>query len=64
MKAAVISVLTALGAAVAATASAGCIIAFIDEPSMPKAMIERWFYNKKKSGNPDFYFFIYKLDTK
>ena len=38
MKAAVISVLTAL---VAATASAGCIIAFIDEPSMPKAMIER-----------------------
>lgn len=41
MKAAVISVLTALGAAVAATASAGCIVVWIDEPSMPKAMIER-----------------------
>ena len=39
MKAAVISVLTALGAAVAA--SAGCIVVWVDEPSMPKAMIER-----------------------
>lgn len=41
MKAAVISVLTALGAVVAATASAGCIVVWVDEPSMPKAMIER-----------------------
>lgn len=41
MKAAVISVLTALGAAVAATASAGCIVVWVDEPSMPKAMVER-----------------------
>ena len=41
MKAAVISVLTALGVAVAATASAGCIVVWVDEPSMPKAMIER-----------------------
>ena len=41
MKAAVISVLTALGAAVAATASAGCLFGWIDEPSMPKAMIEK-----------------------
>ena len=41
MKAAVISVLTALGAAIAATASAGCLVVFVDEPSMPKAMIER-----------------------
>lgn len=41
MKAAVISVLTALGAAVAATASSGCLFVFVDEPSMPKAMIER-----------------------
>lgn len=41
MKAAVISVLTALGAAVAATATAGCVLIFIDEPSMPKAMIEK-----------------------
>lgn len=41
MKAAVISVLTALGAAIAATASAGCLLVWIDEPSMPKAMIER-----------------------
>lgn len=41
MKAAVISVLTALGEAVAATASAGCLVVFLDEPSMPKTMIER-----------------------
>lgn len=41
MKAAVISVLTALGAAVTATASAGCVFVFIDEPKMPKSMIER-----------------------
>ena len=41
MKAAVISELTALGSAVAATASAGCIVVWVDEPSMPKAMIER-----------------------
>ena len=41
MKAAVISVLTALGAAVAATASAGCLVVFLDEPSMPKTIIER-----------------------
>ncbi len=41
MKAAVISVLTALGAAIAATASVGCAIIFIDEPSMPRAMIEK-----------------------
>lgn len=41
MKAAVISVLTALGAAIAATASAGCLLVFIDEPSMPRAMIEK-----------------------
>ena len=41
MKAAVISVLTELGAAVAATASVGFAIIFIDEPSMPKSMIER-----------------------
>ena len=41
MKAVVISVLTALGAAVAATASAGCLVVFLDEPYMPKAMIER-----------------------
>ena len=37
MKAAVISVLTALGAA----ASAGCLVVWVDEPSMPKAMIEK-----------------------
>ena len=41
MKAAVFSVLTALGAAVAATASAGCIVVWVDETSMKKAMIER-----------------------
>lgn len=41
MKAAIISVLTALGAAVAATASAGCLVVWVDEPVMPKSMIER-----------------------
>ena len=38
---AVVSVLAALGAAVAATASAGCLFVFIDEPKMHKSMIER-----------------------
>lgn len=28
-----------LGALIAATASAGCMIAFVDEPTMPKSLL-------------------------
>ena len=41
MKAMLISAITALGALVAATATSGCVIVFIDEPKMPNSMIER-----------------------
>ena len=41
MKAIVISFVSALGALVAATATAGCALVWIDEPEMPKSMIER-----------------------
>ena len=41
MKAMLISIITALGAAVAATATSGCIIVWVDEPKMPKAMLEK-----------------------
>ena len=41
MKAMLISAITALGALVAATATSGCVFVFIDEPNMPKSMIER-----------------------
>lgn len=41
MKAVLISIITALGAAVAATATSGCIFVWVDEPEMPKAMLER-----------------------
>lgn len=41
MKAVLISIVSALGAAVAATATSGCLIVFVDEPTMPKAMIEK-----------------------
>lgn len=41
MKNLVISIISAIGALVAASATAGCLIVFIDEPSMPKSMIER-----------------------
>ena len=41
MKAVLISIISALGAAVAATATSGCLIVFVDEPTMPKAMIEK-----------------------
>lgn len=41
MKAVLISIISALGAALAATATSGCIFAWIDEPSMPKAMLEK-----------------------
>ena len=41
MKALLISVISALGAIVAATATSGCICAWIDEPTMPKSMMEK-----------------------
>ena len=41
MKALLISAVSALGALVAATATSGCVIIFIDEPEMPKAMLEK-----------------------
>lgn len=40
MKAVLISIVSALGAAVAATATSGCVIVWIDEPKMPKSMLE------------------------
>lgn len=41
MKAVLISIVSALGAAVAATATSGCILIFVDEPKMPTSMLER-----------------------
>ena len=41
MKAFIISLVAAIGTAVAATATSGCLLAWIDEPEMPKAMLER-----------------------
>lgn len=41
MKAVLISIVSALGAAVAATATSGCAIIFLDEPQMPKTIIEK-----------------------
>lgn len=41
MKALFISIVSAVGALVAASATAGCLYIFIDEPQMPKAMIEK-----------------------
>ncbi len=41
MKALFVSIVSALGALVAASATSGCLIVFIDEPTMPKSMIER-----------------------
>lgn len=41
MKALFISALAGIGALVASVATAGCLVVFIDEPTMPKSMIER-----------------------
>ena len=41
MKALFVSAITALGALIAATATSGCLAIWIDEPEMPKAMIEK-----------------------
>lgn len=41
MKALLVSIVSALGALFAASATTGCIMIWIDEPEMPKAMIEK-----------------------
>lgn len=41
MKAVLVSIVSALGALVAASATSGCILVWIDEPSMPRSMIEK-----------------------
>lgn len=41
MKALFISLISAVGALVAASATSGCIMVWIDEPTMPKSMLER-----------------------
>lgn len=41
MKAILVSIVSALGALVAASATTGCLFVWIDEPSMPKSMIEK-----------------------
>lgn len=41
MKALFVSIVSALGALVAASATSGCLMVFIDEPKMPKSMIEK-----------------------
>ena len=41
MKALLVSMVSALGALVAATATAGCICIWIDEPKMPISIIEK-----------------------
>ena len=41
MKALFISLISAVGALVAASATSGCIMVFIDEPTMPKSMLEK-----------------------
>ena len=41
MKTIVVSVVAALGALLASASTAGCAFCFVDEPKMPKSMIER-----------------------
>ncbi len=41
MKALFISLISAVGALVAASATSGCIMIWIDEPTMPKSMLEK-----------------------
>ena len=36
-----VSTLSALGSALAATATSGCAVVFFDEPTMPKSMLEK-----------------------
>ena len=41
MKAMLISLISALGAALAGAASTGCIWMYIDEPTLPNSMLEK-----------------------
>lgn len=41
MKAILVSLVSALGALVAASATQGCLYVWIDEPVMPKSMLEK-----------------------
>ena len=41
MKAVLVSIVSALGALVAATATTGCLFIWVDEPKMSKSMIEK-----------------------
>ena len=41
MKATVVAILAALGSLVAGVATSGCLMIFIDEPTMPQSMLER-----------------------
>ena len=41
MKALFVSIISALGTLVAATATQGCLSIWIDEPVMPKSMLEK-----------------------
>lgn len=41
MKALFVSAIAAIGGLVAATATSGCFYVWLDEPQMPKSMIER-----------------------
>ena len=41
MKALFVSVAAAVGAALAAIGTAGCFMIFIDEPKMPKCMLDK-----------------------
>lgn len=41
MKALFVSIISALGALVAATATQGCLSIWVDEPVMPKSMLEK-----------------------
>lgn len=41
MKAVLVSIVSALGALVAATATSGCLFIWVDEPKMPISMIEK-----------------------
>lgn len=41
MKAVLISIVSALGTLVAASATSGCVLIWIDEPEMPKAMLNK-----------------------
>lgn len=41
MKAVLVSIVSALGALVAASATTGCFYIWLDEPEMPKAMLDK-----------------------